>query len=137
MGTAGNPIAACTLECVIWVVSHDANATRNLGGLDSTYLMLMGTKQPAASVKAMAIGSATVPIGRAVHIAGTYDGTTTRIYVDGVETGTAAGSGSITNNTQPLRVGWGTLGTNVKIGRYAYYPRALSALEVAEHAEAL
>lgn len=44
-------------------------------------------------------------IGKWYHVAGTYDGTTMRIYINGEEVGTTAYSGSITNGNYNLTIG--------------------------------
>ena len=49
--------------------------------------------------------SPTMAIGKWYHVAGTYDGATMRIYINGEEVGTTAYSGSITNGNYPLTIG--------------------------------
>jgi beta-galactosidase len=44
-------------------------------------------------------------VGNWHHIAGTYDGSTLRIYIDGVEENTASHSGSIQTNAYPVNIG--------------------------------
>jgi hypothetical protein len=76
--------------------------------------------------------------GAAKHIAATYDGTTLKLYVNGVSVASTTSKGSITAPTS-LTVGarsdfagsWSGV-----IDEAAVYDRALSAAEVAEHAEA-
>ncbi len=44
-------------------------------------------------------------VGNWHHIAGTYDGTTLRIYIDGAELNTTSHSGSIETNAYPVNIG--------------------------------
>jgi len=49
--------------------------------------------------------SQNIPTGQWVHIAGVYDGSLMRIYVDGVLRGSAAASGNLIGYATPLRLG--------------------------------
>ncbi|MGB4726628.1 MAG: LamG-like jellyroll fold domain-containing protein [Thermogutta sp.] len=51
------------------------------------------------------VGKEPLPQGRWVHIAGTFDGTTMRLYMDGHEVGRMERSGSVRNNNRPIVVG--------------------------------
>jgi len=80
-----------------------------------------------------------LPAGRWVHIAGTFDGTVMRIYVDGEEHGAMERSGPVNPNDFHLVLG------NYDVGHAAHfaglldevklYDRALSAEEVRESCE--
>jgi hypothetical protein len=68
-----------------------------------------------------------------VHLAGTYDGSTLRIYVNGTLAGSAAASGTLTSYAGPLRLaanGAGSEGWNGTIDEVRLYSRALSASEI-------
>ena len=77
------------------------------------------------------------------HIAGTYDGTTARIYINGVETGSRTGSITIENNSLDLQIG-GSYGSsftspntgeeyfNGNIDEVLLFNRALSPEEIAQ-----
>ncbi|MFJ4106795.1 LamG-like jellyroll fold domain-containing protein, partial [Oerskovia enterophila] len=68
-----------------------------------------------------------------VHLVGTYDGQRMRLYVDGVEQGSAAGPGTVGVNTLPLLLGGqpgGTLPLKGAVDGVRLYDRALSAAEV-------
>ena len=65
------------------------------------------------------------------HIVGVYDGTTAKIYVNGIEV--ASGSRTAGNNTVPWRVGASSRGANYmngRIGEVRLYPRALTPAQV-------
>jgi Concanavalin A-like lectin/glucanases superfamily/Domain of unknown function (DUF1929)/Bacterial Ig domain/Purple acid Phosphatase, N-terminal domain len=67
------------------------------------------------------------------HLAGTYDGTTMRLYVNGVQVASKARTGALTSSTSPLRIGgnaaWGEYFSGL-IDDVRVYNRALSAAEV-------
>jgi len=75
-----------------------------------------------------------LPVGRWVHLAGTFDGQTMRLYMDGVEQGALARPGPLRPNDKPLCLG------NYDAGHAAHftglldevklYGRALDAAEV-------
>lgn len=71
-----------------------------------------------------------------VHLAGTFDGTTKRFYVNGTQVGTGALSTFNTNNLRGLRIGAGQNETTPNflfqgdVDEVAVYPRALSATEI-------
>jgi hypothetical protein len=56
-------------------------------------------------------GPSELPVNSWTHLAGTYDGTTMRFYVDGVQVGTKAVSGNLLTSTGAVRIGgnsvWG------------------------------
>ncbi|PFG38837.1 concanavalin A-like lectin/glucanase superfamily protein [Georgenia soli] len=73
-------------------------------------------------------------LGSWVHLAGTYDGTTMRFYVDGVLQGSVAGPAAVATNALGLGIG-AEPGGNRKfrggIDEVRLYDRALSAQEIA------
>ena len=77
------------------------------------------------------------PSGLAVnqwaHVAGTYDGTTLRLYVNGTQVSSQAVTGAVQVNGLPLRIGGNTYGSEFfpgLIDNLRIYNRALSAAEV-------
>jgi len=70
----------------------------------------------------------------------TFDGTTLRLYLNGVQTGSATGGPVILNSPQPLIIASREIGANFFNGRIAQvsmYNRALSADEVQQNFNAL
>lgn len=70
-------------------------------------------------------------------VAGTYDGTTMRLYVDGVEVASAAASGTITSSTTPLYIGGGLFADAPNyftgmLDEVEIFSRALTATEVSD-----
>jgi Concanavalin A-like lectin/glucanases superfamily/Carboxypeptidase regulatory-like domain len=78
-----------------------------------------------------------LPLNTFTHIAATYDGTTMRIYVNGLQTSSAASSiGTLLNTTDPFIIGSNS-GTFVgKMDEVAIYSRAISPSEVRANYEA-
>ena len=68
-----------------------------------------------------------------IHLAGTYDGATLRLYVNGVQVSSRAQTGAIAISTNPLQIGGDTLYGQYFPGRIdeiRIYNRALSATEI-------
>jgi hypothetical protein len=67
------------------------------------------------------------------HLAGTFDGTTLRLYVNGTEVGTRAVAGPMATSTGVLRMGgngiWGEFFAG-RIDEVRVYNRALSVAEI-------
>ncbi|MBI4583047.1 MAG: LamG domain-containing protein [Planctomycetes bacterium] len=96
------------------------------------------TNKPAAgittggSVRYIMVGSA-LPANAWSHLAATYDGSRLRLYVNGVEKGSAAQAGGINPSSTPLRLGGNTYGDEFFPGRIdevRIYNRALTAAEI-------
>lgn len=79
-------------------------------------------------------GTAAVPANTWTHLAVTYDATTIRLYVNGVQVATAPSAGSMTVSGNPLRIGgnliWGEYFSGL-IDDVRVYNRTLSAAEIA------
>ena len=132
---------AMTLEA--WVFPTAASGVRDIlikegAGVDIYNLYARnGQGQPEANVFAggsnrWATGSA-LPLNTWSHVAGTYDGTTVRLFVNGVQVGTKAFTGTIATSTGALRIGgnslWGEFFQG-QIDEIRIYGRALSAAEI-------
>jgi fibronectin type 3 domain-containing protein len=78
-------------------------------------------------------GTSQLPVATWSHIAATYDGTTLRLFVNGVQVAQLAQTGLIITSTSPLRIGgngiWGEY-FNGLIDEVRVYNRALSATEI-------
>ena len=80
-----------------------------------------------------AAGTAALPLNTWSHLAGSYDGTTLRMYVNGTLVGSKALSGSLVTSTGALRIGgnsvWGEYFSGL-VDEVRVYNRALSAAEI-------
>jgi hypothetical protein len=87
----------------------------------------------APGVPLDAAGTAQVPANAWTHLAATHDGTTLRLYVNGVQVGSRAVSGALLTSTGVLRIGgnsiWGEFFQG-RIDELRIYNRALSAAEI-------
>ena len=88
------------------------------------------------TTKTLIAAGQTIPVGQWVHMAATYDGTTMRLYQNGVQVGSMAASGNITGHTSaPSVIGanpnaYGVF--NGLIDEVRIYSRAMSAAEIGE-----
>jgi hypothetical protein len=80
-----------------------------------------------------AIGTTQLTLNMWTHLAVTYDGTTLRLYVNGVQVGRRAQTGAIATSSNPLRIGgnvpWGEYFTG-QIDDVRIHNRALGAAEI-------
>jgi hypothetical protein len=80
-----------------------------------------------------AVGAATLPVNTWTHIAGSYDGTTLRLYVNGALVSSTTVGGSIPSSTGPLRIGGNSIWSEWFAGTIdsvRVYSRALSQSEI-------
>jgi large repetitive protein len=73
-------------------------------------------------------------VGTFVHVAGTFDGTTSLVYVDGVQVGSKTPMMSLGTNTEPAHIGEDSQGGSSFPGiidEVSVYSRALTATEIA------
>ena len=78
-------------------------------------------------------GGTRLTAGTWVHLASTYDGTSMRLFVNGVQVATQAQTGAITATTNQLRIGGSTTMSQYFDGRVdevRIYARALTAAEI-------
>ena len=85
-------------------------------------------------------GAGSIPVGQWVHLAGVYDGTSMRLYVNGSEQATLSKSGTIKASDRPLLLG-GNANTSDpqaasetlagRVDEARLYNRALTAAEIA------
>jgi hypothetical protein len=107
------------------------------GGLAYSLYSANGSSRPAGYVYTTSelglAGTAALPLNTWTHLAVTFNGTTMRMFVNGVEVSTRALTGSIVVSDQPLRIGG-----NALVGEYyrgmidevRVYNRALTAAEI-------
>src|SRR5207253_5767275 len=93
-----------------------------------------GGVMSSGAAQRTAPGTSAIAVNVWTHIATTFDGATLRMFVNGVQTGTASLSGSINVTTGPLRIGgnaiWGEYFSG-RIDEVRVYNRALTAAEIA------
>ena len=98
---------------------------RRRGGGPSAYAT--GASELGAS------GTAALSLTAWTHVAGTYDGATLRLYVNGVQVATRALTGALAAGTAPLSIGgngvWGEWFAG-RIDEVRVYNRALGAADV-------
>jgi hypothetical protein len=107
----------------------DTSPTYQLGVADGKAAMFLN-EADTAGVK----GSTTLTAGEWYHVVGTWDGTTAKVYVNGIQDGSAARNGPIPTNTLPLYIG-GRSGADLFDGMIydvRLYDRALCVGEVSE-----
>ncbi len=61
----------------------------------------------AGGLSAAAVSTSPLPTNVWTHVAGTYDGTTARLYLNGVQVATGTGTGVVTDTGGDLRIGKG------------------------------
>jgi hypothetical protein len=127
-----------TLEA--WVYPTNVSAAWRdviMKGSDEYYLVATSSSGPPAvagsNLGGALIGSSALPANTWSHLAGTYDGTTLRLYVNGVQVASRAQTGSIATTTNPLQIGGdSSFGQYFQgtIDEFRIYNRALTATEI-------
>ena len=107
------------------------------GGLAYSLYSANGSARPAGYVYTTSevglAGTAALPLNTWAHLAVTFDGTTMRMFVNGVQVSTRALTESIVVSDQPLRIGGNALVGEYYIGmidEVRIYNRALTAAEI-------
>jgi chitodextrinase len=131
---------AMTLEA--WVKPSGSGTTwrtvlakERASGVAYALYARQSSSRPAASVRVSstksAVGAVLLPLDTWSHLSATYDGTRLRMFVNGVESGSAAVSGSIRTSSGPLRIG-GMSGHRFVglLDDVRIYNRALTAAEL-------
>jgi PKD repeat protein len=79
------------------------------------------------------VSTSSLPLNRWTHLAGTYDGATQRLYVNGVQVASKSRTGAMAASTRPLRIGgdslWGEYFQGL-IDEVRIYNRALTATQI-------
>jgi VCBS repeat-containing protein len=104
------------------------------GAADGYLLDVVGGKLRLQIGGTAVTGATTINAAQWTHIAGVYDGSTIKVYINGVLDATAAYSGHAPVNARDLRLGADSNGTSLFSGRIdeaVAYNVALSASEIA------
>jgi fibronectin type 3 domain-containing protein len=104
--------------------------------VDNYYLMATSTnasRPVGGGTFAEAYGAAALPVNTWTHLATTYDRTTLRLYVNGVQVASQAATGAIATSTNPLTIGsdatWGQYFQG-QIDEVRVYNVALTATQI-------
>ena len=136
-----NPTSAITIQC--WIFSNTETgkgivAKWTQGGLKD-YMLYKLTDSFNLYIGANLRGSGVIPTTGWVNIAGRYDGSTMKTFINGVESTSSSLTGSIPNNTNVLEIGRfsGGIGTySERIDDVKLYDRALTADEILQNYKA-
>lgn len=137
-----NPATTLTLCAWIWRDDNGADeriassAINNKGwyfGISSTDKLYIGLGD-GAGVSTAATGATNVPTGQWSHVAVTYDGTTARVYLNGVLDGSGTDAYTANDNTQgPLQISASSTGAslfNGRISKLSLHNTAMSANDI-------
>jgi hypothetical protein len=108
-------------------------------GLSNSRTINFGVSTGAAGSRVLVTSATTVPLNAWSHVVATYDGTTSRIYIDGVlDANTATPALAIGSTPHDLRIGGFVSSTTPgmftgRIDEVALYGTALSAAQIASH----
>ena len=103
------------------------------GGSDGYMLDTFGGKTRLIIGGASVSGATTLSTSVFTHVAGTYDGTTLRVYVNGVLDGSLVAAGAIPSNSLTLRIGADSTGASLFSGlidEVEVFNRALAQPEI-------
>lgn len=103
------------------------------GGTDGYLLDTNAGKLRMIVGSASAVSSANLVAHQWTHVAGTYDGSNLRVYIDGAESGVTASSGPIPTNAHPFRIGGDVKGNSRfdgELDEIRVFDAALSGAEV-------
>ena len=102
-----NPTAQITVSA--WINATDWNGNRRVvqkGNNDNQYRLLAEGGRFLFHVAGRGTASAALPsAGAWHHVAGTYDGTAVRLYVDGAQVASVPASGAVPTTSNPLFIG--------------------------------
>ncbi|MEO6695282.1 MAG: LamG-like jellyroll fold domain-containing protein [Ignavibacteria bacterium] len=114
-----NPVGAVTLEAMVYPTGLNAATMTVIGkNYQTSYFLGIQTSgrvvfYPRGGSSFRSKVSSVIPVNKWTHIAGTFDGTTARIYIDGVlDTSSTAFAGTIGVNSDSLFIGADRIGTS-------------------------
>jgi hypothetical protein len=132
-----NLTSGMTLEAWVYPISSGGWRDliyKSLGSLSLYYLgTYSGLSATGGTYGAHIYGRGTLPLNAWSHVAATYDRTTQRIYVNGVQVGSRAETDLIQTSTEAVTLGGDTAHARYWAGRIdevRIYNRALSASEI-------
>lgn len=115
-----NPAGAITLEALVYPTGFNAATMTVIGkNYQSSYYLGIQTSgrvvfYPRGGLSFRSKVSSVLPVNQWTHIAGTFDGTNTRIYINGfLDTSSTAFAGPIGVNSDSLFIGADRIGTPV------------------------
>ncbi len=132
---AVSPTGAITIDA--WVLPQATSSSRivdkiTAGGSDGYLLDVLGG-QLRLIIDSASVQAGTISAGTRYHVAGTYDGATLTVYVNGASVGSVGHTGAIPTNSLPVRIGADQTGANTFTGwidEVEIYSRALSGSEI-------
>jgi len=132
---AVSPTVAITIDA--WILPQATSSSRIVdkitAGAGDGYLLDVLGSQLRLIIGSAAIQAGTISAGTRYHVAGTYDGATLTVYIDGTSVGSVSNSGAIPTNSLPVRIGADQTGANAFTGwidEVEIYNRALSGAEI-------
>ncbi|GAA1146434.1 LamG-like jellyroll fold domain-containing protein [Nocardioides aquiterrae] len=132
-GTASGiaaPTTAYTLEAWIRPTSGDGTIVGQVGG----GRLFLGSGQLALDQTGDVLTGPAVPLGTWSHVAATWDGTNTRLFLDGTQVATTATALTAPSGAGDVYVGSdGVTGFQGDLDEVAYYGTALPAATIADH----
>jgi hypothetical protein len=128
------PTAQGTLWRNVIIKERPGGEVYNLySNIDTATPTVYVVRASAPTAPISAAGTAQLPVNTWSHLAATYDATTLRLYVNGVQVGSRAVSGALLTSTGALRIGgnsiWGEFFQG-RIDEIRIYNRALTPTEI-------
>ena len=130
-----NPTTEITIQC--WIQSNTENDKGLVAkwiGTKKDYMLYKTTNKFSLYIGTTLLESGTLPSSGWVNIAGTYNGSTMKTFINGVESTTQAKTGAIPNNDNVLEIGRyaenNTYCYSERISDVLLYDTALDANEI-------
>src|SRR5690606_18317579 len=109
---ADNFAGQSQLTVEAWIKRSTTGSFQTIAGnYQSTYPMLLRLDNGKLSLYLnsgpFATSTNTIPVGKWTHVAGTYDGTNMKVYIDGVLEGSNTLSAALISATDEIKIGGG------------------------------